>query len=68
MMAIRLALVSALPPNQEEALLGRDSVGREQREILGLVLEWFKQEQGVRSDWQTQSRERAERGSWSCWY
>ena len=52
---------------RKRPLLGRDSFDWEQREILGLVLEWFEQEQGLGPAWQTQSRERAERGSWSLY-
>ena len=49
-------------------MIGRDSLGREQRENPGLVLEWIEQEQGVGPPGQRQSRQRAERGSWSCSY
>ena len=41
----------------------RDSLGREQREIPGLVLEWFQQAKGVGPARQRQNRERAERSS-----
>ena len=40
---------------------GRDSLGRGQRKIPGLVLECFKQEQGVEPAGQRQSSESAER-------
>ena len=51
--------------NRKRPLIGGDSLSREQRENLGLVLEWIKQEQGVGPPGQRQSRQRAERGSWS---
>ena len=53
---------------RKRPLLGRDSLSREQREIPGLMFEWFEQEQGLRPAGQRQSRESAERGSGSCSY
>ena len=51
--------------NRKRPLIGGDSLSREQRENPGLVLTWFEQEQGVGPPGQRQSRQRAERGSWS---
>ena len=51
---------------RKRPLLGRDSLGREQREIPVLVWEWVLQEQGVGSAGQRQARDGAERYSWSC--
>ena len=51
---------------RKRPLFGSDSLGRDQREIPGLVLELLEQEQGVGPPGQRQSRERAERGSWSA--
>ena len=42
---------------RKRPLLYRDSLGHKQREIPGLVLEWFEQEQGVGPAGQRQFRE-----------
>ena len=42
---------------EKRPLLGRDSLGHEQREIPGLVWEWYRDEQEVGPAGQRQSRE-----------